>query len=49
MQAKHMLIPYVPMLVPPKRWKGYALKNSFLFCSRFYPLMNHALLLRTTH
>ncbi|PQQ03352.1 hypothetical protein Pyn_01424 [Prunus yedoensis var. nudiflora] len=20
--AKHMLIPYVPMLVPPKRWKG---------------------------
>ncbi|CAB4319253.1 unnamed protein product [Prunus armeniaca] len=21
--AKHMLIPYVPMLVPPKRWKGY--------------------------
>lgn len=23
MQVKHMIIPYVPMLVPPKRWKGY--------------------------
>lgn len=23
MQAKHMLIPYIPMLVPPKKWKGY--------------------------
>lgn len=23
MQAKHALIPYVPMLVPPKKWKGY--------------------------
>ncbi|KAH7546138.1 hypothetical protein FEM48_Zijuj01G0168800 [Ziziphus jujuba var. spinosa] len=21
--AKHMLIPYVPMLVPPRKWKGY--------------------------
>ncbi|KAE8665330.1 DNA-directed RNA polymerase 3 [Hibiscus syriacus] len=21
--AKHMMIPYVPMLVPPKKWKGY--------------------------
>ncbi|XP_048228185.1 DNA-directed RNA polymerase 3, chloroplastic [Ricinus communis] len=21
--AKHMLIPYFPMLVPPKKWKGY--------------------------
>ncbi|CAJ1975521.1 unnamed protein product [Sphenostylis stenocarpa] len=21
--AKHMLIPYMPMLVPPKKWKGY--------------------------
>ena len=23
MQAKHASIPYVPMLVPPKKWKGY--------------------------
>lgn len=23
MQAKHVLIPYIPMLVPPKKWKGY--------------------------
>ncbi|XP_022731756.1 DNA-directed RNA polymerase 3, chloroplastic isoform X4 [Durio zibethinus] len=22
-KAKHMLIPYIPMLVPPKKWKGY--------------------------
>ncbi|KAK3031771.1 hypothetical protein RJ639_037068, partial [Escallonia herrerae] len=21
--AKHMIIPYVPMLVPPRKWKGY--------------------------
>ncbi|CAL2275528.1 unnamed protein product [Prunus armeniaca] len=28
--AKHMLIPYVPMLVPPKRWKGYD-KGGHLF------------------
>ncbi|KAF3555576.1 hypothetical protein F2Q69_00016601 [Brassica cretica] len=28
--AKHMLIPYVPMLVPPKRWKGYD-KGGYLF------------------
>ncbi|KAJ0260366.1 DNA-directed RNA polymerase 3 [Hirschfeldia incana] len=28
--AKHMLIPYIPMLVPPKRWKGYD-KGGYLF------------------
>ncbi|KAH0850013.1 hypothetical protein HID58_095872 [Brassica napus] len=28
--AKHMLIPYVPMLVPPKRWRGYD-KGGYLF------------------
>uniref|UniRef100_A0A2N9HEQ2 DNA-directed RNA polymerase n=1 Tax=Fagus sylvatica TaxID=28930 RepID=A0A2N9HEQ2_FAGSY len=28
--AKHMLIPYVPMLVPPKKWKGYD-KGGHLF------------------
>ncbi|KAH9806287.1 DNA-directed RNA polymerase 3 [Citrus sinensis] len=28
--AKHMLIPYVPMLVPPKKWKGYN-KGGYLF------------------
>ncbi|XP_062158881.1 DNA-directed RNA polymerase 3B, chloroplastic isoform X2 [Alnus glutinosa] len=28
--AKHMLIPYVPMLVPPKKWKGYG-KGGHLF------------------
>ncbi|KAK6248193.1 hypothetical protein QUC31_019758 [Theobroma cacao] len=28
--AKHMLIPYVPMLVPPKKWKGYD-KGGYLF------------------
>jgi len=22
-QVKHMLMPYMPMLVPPKKWKGY--------------------------
>ncbi|KAF9662721.1 hypothetical protein SADUNF_Sadunf18G0083700 [Salix dunnii] len=30
MQAKHMLIPYFPMLVPPKKWKGYD-KGGHLF------------------
>ncbi|KAF5469416.1 hypothetical protein F2P56_013494 [Juglans regia] len=28
--VKHMLIPYVPMLVPPKKWKGYD-KGGHLF------------------
>ncbi|XP_013604173.1 PREDICTED: DNA-directed RNA polymerase 3, chloroplastic [Brassica oleracea var. oleracea] len=28
--AKYMLIPYVPMLVPPKRWRGYD-KGGYLF------------------
>ncbi|KAL4654438.1 hypothetical protein ACB092_01G378300 [Castanea dentata] len=28
--AKHALIPYVPMLVPPKKWKGYD-KGGHLF------------------
>ncbi|KAM1061407.1 hypothetical protein ACFX2G_026385 [Malus domestica] len=28
--AKHMLIPYVPMLVPPRKWKGYD-KGGHLF------------------
>ncbi|KAG6599139.1 DNA-directed RNA polymerase 3, chloroplastic, partial [Cucurbita argyrosperma subsp. sororia] len=28
--AKQMLIPYIPMLVPPKRWKGYD-KGGHLF------------------
>ncbi|XVE63488.1 hypothetical protein DITRI_Ditri07aG0024400 [Diplodiscus trichospermus] len=28
--AKHMLIPYIPMLVPPKKWKGYD-KGGYLF------------------
>lgn len=28
--AKHMVIPYVPMLIPPKKWKGYD-KGGYLF------------------
>ncbi|KAG8372537.1 hypothetical protein BUALT_Bualt12G0076400 [Buddleja alternifolia] len=28
--VKHMIIPYVPMLVPPKKWKGYD-KGGYLF------------------
>lgn len=28
--VKHMMIPYVPMLVPPKKWKGYD-KGGYLF------------------
>lgn len=28
--VKHMIIPYIPMLVPPKRWKGYD-KGGYLF------------------
>ncbi|KAG5149133.1 hypothetical protein AAZX31_06G204500 [Glycine max] len=28
--AKHMLIPYMPMLIPPKKWKGYD-KGGHLF------------------
>uniref|UniRef100_A0A5B7BD76 DNA-directed RNA polymerase n=1 Tax=Davidia involucrata TaxID=16924 RepID=A0A5B7BD76_DAVIN len=28
--ARHMIIPYVPMLVPPKKWKGYD-KGGYLF------------------
>uniref|UniRef100_A0A2P2MP54 DNA-directed RNA polymerase n=1 Tax=Rhizophora mucronata TaxID=61149 RepID=A0A2P2MP54_RHIMU len=28
--AKHMLIPYFPMLVPPRKWKGYG-KGGHLF------------------
>ena len=30
MQAKHALIPYVPMLVPPKKWKGYDIDRTIL-------------------
>lgn len=32
MQVRHMIIPYVPMLIPPKKWKGYI----FLFYTRLY-------------
>ncbi|KAL2482807.1 DNA-directed RNA polymerase 3 [Forsythia ovata] len=28
--VKHMIIPYVPMLVPPKKWKGYD-KGGYFF------------------
>ncbi|XP_042002629.1 DNA-directed RNA polymerase 3, chloroplastic-like [Salvia splendens] len=28
--VRHMIIPYVPMLVPPRRWKGYD-KGGYLF------------------
>ncbi|XP_057428848.1 DNA-directed RNA polymerase 3B, chloroplastic isoform X2 [Lotus japonicus] len=28
--AKHMLIPYMPMIIPPKKWKGYD-KGGHLF------------------
>ncbi|KAK4481656.1 hypothetical protein RD792_012563 [Penstemon davidsonii] len=28
--VKHMIIPYVPMLVPPKKWRGYD-KGGYLF------------------
>lgn len=28
--AKHMLIPYMPMLIPPTKWKGYD-KGGYLF------------------
>ncbi|KAL0340199.1 UNVERIFIED_CONTAM: DNA-directed RNA polymerase 3B, chloroplastic [Sesamum radiatum] len=28
--VRHMIIPYVPMLVPPKKWKGYD-KGGYLF------------------
>ncbi|KAL7137956.1 hypothetical protein ABFS83_10G130300 [Erythranthe nasuta] len=28
--VKHMIIPYVPMLVPPKKWKGYD-RGGYLF------------------
>ncbi|XP_047316621.1 DNA-directed RNA polymerase 3, chloroplastic [Impatiens glandulifera] len=28
--ARHMIIPYVPMLVPPRKWKGYD-KGGYLF------------------
>ncbi|CAH9088206.1 unnamed protein product [Cuscuta europaea] len=28
--VKHMMIPYIPMLVPPKKWKGYD-KGGYLF------------------
>ncbi|XP_057767787.1 DNA-directed RNA polymerase 3, chloroplastic [Salvia miltiorrhiza] len=28
--VRHMVIPYVPMLVPPRRWKGYD-KGGYLF------------------
>ncbi|GMP35988.1 hypothetical protein CsSME_00008238 [Camellia sinensis var. sinensis] len=31
--VKHMIIPYVPMLVPPKKWKGYAGTFSYLLIS----------------
>lgn len=33
-QARHMVIPYMPMLVPPIKWTGYA-NLSFLFFSQF--------------
>uniref|UniRef100_A0A7N0V523 DNA-directed RNA polymerase n=1 Tax=Kalanchoe fedtschenkoi TaxID=63787 RepID=A0A7N0V523_KALFE len=28
--ARHMVIPYIPMLIPPRRWKGYE-KGGYLF------------------
>ncbi|KAH1111515.1 hypothetical protein GYH30_010064, partial [Glycine max] len=33
--AKHMLIPYMPMLIPPKKWKGYDKWNGCLSCIVF--------------
>ncbi|CAM8942508.1 unnamed protein product [Rhodiola kirilowii] len=28
--ARHMVIPYIPMLIPPRRWRGYE-KGGYLF------------------
>lgn len=27
-QARHMVIPYMPMLVPPQNWTGYGIQLS---------------------
>ncbi|CAJ1944872.1 unnamed protein product [Sphenostylis stenocarpa] len=32
--VKHMLMPYMPMLVPPKRWKGYE-NGGYLFLTSY--------------
>ncbi|XP_050940583.1 DNA-directed RNA polymerase 3, chloroplastic isoform X1 [Cucumis melo] len=37
--AKHMLIPYIPMLVPPKKWKGYDKGGHFFLPS--YVMRTH--------
>ena len=36
-QARHMVIPYMPMLVPPVNWTGYGLKYYLSTCL-FQPL-----------
>lgn len=43
-QVKHMLMPYMPMLVPPKKWKGYGTWNGsyqylMLKCMQWLDLM----------
>lgn len=30
-QARHMVIPYLPMLIPPKNWKGYVIDESLKY------------------
>nr|VDD00990.1 unnamed protein product [Brassica rapa] len=30
--ARHMVIPYLPMLIPPRNWTGYEMFASFLGC-----------------
>ncbi|KAG2253256.1 hypothetical protein Bca52824_083392 [Brassica carinata] len=31
-KARHMVIPYLPMLIPPRNWTGYEMFASFLGC-----------------
>ncbi|KAJ3679190.1 hypothetical protein LUZ60_017201 [Juncus effusus] len=37
--ARHMMVPYLPMLVPPKSWKGY--NDGAYFCLPSYIMRTH--------
>ena len=36
LQARHVDIPYLPMLVPPKKWKGYVGVHVLDLSSKFF-------------
>ena len=48
-QARHMVIPYMPMLVPPIKWTGYVNLSFFFFsqCAAFLYFLVSSLCFRT--